>query len=94
MNFTSAILALSMTASLSLITFKAHAAAPKIEDHSCMRLESDCLAAGYVKGDHKAKKGLYADCMQPLMNGQMPAGITASPDDIAACKAKRDAMHK
>lgn len=93
MKFYSAIFALSMTFSFSMITLQAIADVPKIEDHPCMRLEGDCKSAGYVKGDHKDKKGLYKDCMQPLMNGQMPAGVTVSPDDIAACKAKRDAKH-
>ncbi len=79
---------------LSAAFTKAEAAGPVIEDHPCIRLESDCKLAGYKKDDHKEKNGLYKDCMEPLMDGKMPARVKVSPADVAACKAKRDAQHK
>lgn len=57
--------------------------------HPCQPLKKSCEAAGFVKGGHKAKKGLYIDCMQLLMDGKSVEGVTAAADEVAACKAKK-----
>ncbi|HEX7672574.1 MAG TPA: hypothetical protein VF412_00315 [Bdellovibrio sp.] len=66
--------------------------APK-GDHPCKQILSACESAGFVKGEHKEKKGLYKDCMQPVLAGQSVAGVTVGSDVIAACNAKK-AAHK
>lgn len=56
----------------------------------CMKLKEACVAAGFEKGKHKEKKGLMMDCMKPLMHGETVAGVTVSPEDLAACKEKKE----
>jgi hypothetical protein len=63
--------------------------APAGKTHPCQQVKSACESAGFVKGDHKDKKGLYKDCMQPLMAGQSVAGVSVGADVISACKAKK-----
>ena len=59
-------------------------------DHPCKTVQNSCIAAGYTKGHHKTdKKGLFADCMKPLMNGQTVAGVNVDSAAIQACQAKR-----
>lgn len=60
-------------------------------NHPCKKIKEACEAAGYTKGDHKNKKGLFKDCMQPIMAGQAVAGVTADPADVSACQAKKAA---
>ena len=59
------------------------------DKHPCETLKKSCESAGFIKGGHKTKKGLYKDCMQPLMAGQAVEGVTAPADAVAACKAKK-----
>ncbi|MDG0816644.1 hypothetical protein [Bdellovibrio svalbardensis] len=58
-------------------------------EHPCKEIKSACESAGFVKGEHKEKKGLYKDCMQPVMAGQSVAGVNVSADVVSACKAKK-----
>lgn len=58
-------------------------------EHPCQQIKSACESAGFVKGDHKEKKGLYKDCMQPVLQGQSVAGVNVGADVVAACKAKK-----
>lgn len=62
-------------------------------DHPCAKLHEACKAAGYVKGAHKSNgKGMVLDCMKPLLEGKSVEGVTASAEDIAACKSKRESF--
>lgn len=58
-------------------------------DHPCQQIKAACESAGFVKGEHKEKKGLFKDCMQPIMAGQSVAGVSVGTDVISACKAKK-----
>ena len=82
----STLLSLAFFLSLSL-----HAEESK--NHPCEKIKTACESAGFVKGDHKEKKGLYIDCMKPLLEGQSVAGVTITSEDVSACKEKR-AKHK
>ncbi len=63
--------------------------------HPCKALKSSCEAAGYVKGGHKNNnKGLWKDCMQPLLDGKTVAGVTADSANVSACKEKKADHHQ
>ena len=58
-------------------------------EHPCQQIKAACESAGFVKGEHKEKKGLYKDCMQPVMAGQSVAGVNVGADVVSSCKAKK-----
>jgi hypothetical protein len=62
--------------------------------HPCKEIKAACETAGFKKGDHKEKKGLYKDCVQPIMAGQTVPGVTVASDVVTACKDKKVAHHK
>ena len=57
----------------------------------CRKIKEACEAAGFMPKGHKQKKGLMADCMKPIIEGGTVEGVTVSPEDVQACKEKRDA---
>ncbi|MGZ3744063.1 MAG: hypothetical protein ACXWRE_06945 [Pseudobdellovibrionaceae bacterium] len=64
------------------------------EGKPCLEIKSACEAAGFKKGGHKEKKGLYKDCLQPILAGQSVAGVTVGSQVVIACKEKKLAHHK
>ena len=60
----------------------------------CKEIKEACEAAGFVKGGAKEGKGLWMDCIAPIMQGTtakksvlpLPA---VDPKIIAACKQKK-----
>ena len=58
-------------------------------NHPCKAIKEACEAAGFKLGDHKDKKGLWKDCIEPIKNGQTVAGVTVPATEIEACKAKK-----
>lgn len=58
------------------------------KNHPCKEVKAACEAAGFKKGDHKNNKGLWKDCIDPVMEGKSVAGVTIGSDVIAACKEK------
>lgn len=64
------------------------------EEGPCKKIMDACKAADFAKGDHKMKKGLFKDCMQPILAGQSVAGVIVEADVVSACKAIKDAKHK
>lgn len=58
------------------------------KDHPCNKIKTACMAAGYKQGEHKNKKGIQLDCMQPIVNGEKIKGVNVSSEDIATCKIK------
>ena len=60
------------------------------KDGPCLKVKQACEAAGFEKGKHKEKKGLMMDCMKPLMHGETVAGVTIAPEDLQACKDKKE----
>ncbi len=59
--------------------------------HPCKALEDACKSAGFVKGGAKTGKGLWKNCMEPLMSGQAVTGVSADSATVQACKAKKAA---
>ncbi len=61
----------------------------------CGQITKLCKKAGFLQGGAKAGKGLYTDCIAPIMRGtpQPPAATTRLPqisaDVVAACRQKR-----
>ncbi len=71
----------------SLVAFSASAG----ETGPCKQIKAACEAGGFVKGGHKKDgKGLYVDCMKKIMAGETVPGVTVTPDEVTACKAKKD----
>ena len=62
-------------------------------DHPCMKIKQACEAAGFVKGEAKNKKGLYVNCMKPIMSGQSVAGVSVDAATVQACQTHKES-HK
>jgi len=60
-----------------------------LADHPCKAIEEACKKAGFVRGEAKEGKGLFKNCMKPLMEGQAVAGVSVPPAEIQACQAKK-----
>lgn len=61
------------------------------ESKPCKEIRAACEAGGFVKGNHKKDgKGLYKDCLQKILAGEAVAGVTVTPDQVSACKAKKE----
>ncbi len=72
-----------------LLAFNLSAAEKKV--NSWKKIETACKSAGFVKGAHKKDgKGLYEDCLKPVVEGKMIEGVTVEASDIEACKAKHE----
>lgn len=64
------------------------------KNHPCKEIKAACEAAGFKKGAHKdGNKGLWKDCIEPLKEGKTVAGVNVTPEQVAACKAKKE-QHK
>lgn len=85
--------ALVLSVLLSSVAFAEDEAKTK-EEGPCKKVMDACKSADFAKGDHKMKKGLFKDCMQPVLAGQSVAGVTVEADVVAACKAIKSAKHK
>jgi hypothetical protein len=54
--------------------------------HPCRHIAEACEAAGF-----KREKGLFKNCLMPIMHGQTVAGVASiDPKEIAACKQKQE----
>ncbi len=69
------------------------AAAMAAADHPCKTIEAACEAAGYHRGEAKVGKGLFKNCMKPIMTGQNVPGVNVSPTEIQQCQAKEARHH-
>lgn len=56
----------------------------------CKEIATACEAAGFKKGGHKEKKGLYIDCMRKLEAGESVEGVSVSSDLVKDCKDRRE----
>ena len=60
----------------------------------CKQIIAACEAAGFEKGMHKKDgKGLYKDCMDPILAGTAVSGVTVDPATVSACQEVK-AKHK
>ncbi len=57
----------------------------------CKKMMDAWKSADFAKGNHMLKRGLFKDCMQPLLSGQAVAGVSVAPDVVAACKKIKEA---
>jgi hypothetical protein len=66
--------------------------APGGAHHPCEVIKQACESAGFVKGEYKEGKGLWRDCIDPIIQGKpVNSAIplpTVDPTVVAACKAK------
>jgi hypothetical protein len=61
------------------------------DKHPCHVIKEACEKAGFVKGGHKnGGKGLFVDCLGKIKKGESVPGVTVKPEDIQACKNKRE----
>ena len=82
---------IAMALSFSMAQAQTPAApAPTAKEHPCKKIMDACKSAGFVKGEWKQGKGLFKNCMQPIMEGKTVAGVTATADEIQSCKAHKE----
>ena len=71
------------------------APAPTTKQGPCKTIIAACEQAGFQKGMHKKDgKGLYKDCLDPILAGTAVSGVTVDPATVTACqqaKAKHQA---
>jgi hypothetical protein len=82
---------LSTASCLLTLTMAVPLCAQSQETNPCGQVESACKKAGFAEGESKLGKGLWSDCIEPIMQGRQVKGITlpkVSPQVVAACKAK------
>lgn len=87
MNFRIVLVALLAVPTMAL-------ANPNAGDHPCEAIKKACEGAGFIKGQAKEGKGLWVDCINPIIQGKAQpekAQIklpTVDGSAVAACKAK------
>jgi hypothetical protein len=65
------------------------------ENAACQKIVAECKRMGYVVGGYKQDNGLWADCFDPVVNGQTPSHhgkpmkVAVSPSEIQECRAAR-----
>ena len=87
----------ALIASLALIGLTAAPALaddPRPADHPCRKIEDACKAAGFVKGEAKVGKGLFIDCLDPIVAGKTVPNVTVDPSLGPACKAREAEARK
>lgn len=57
-------------------------------DKSCSTIADACLAAGFVKTE-STSKGIWHDCMRPVILGKTVSGIKVDSSVVKSCR-----MHK
>jgi hypothetical protein len=85
--------AFSLLAASVAAPLYAQTAAEPADSHPCDQIVSACKSAGFVDGDSKAGKGLWSECINPLMRGttdpNKKMGLPkVSPELVSACHAK------
>lgn len=58
----------------------------------CKKLIDACKTAGFSKSDKKDKKGLFKNCIRPVMRGENVADVKVNSADVDACRAKKRSM--
>jgi hypothetical protein len=67
---------------------------PSKAEGPCEQVVAACKSAGFIEGDYKTGKGLYMDCIDPIMKGGGQPSTAKiplpkiSPDAVSACKQK------
>jgi hypothetical protein len=63
--------------------------APAPANEPCRQITHACKSAGFVRGEAKEGKGLFKDCVQPILKGQTVQGVTVDPSVVQACQQKK-----
>jgi hypothetical protein len=50
------------------------------EQHPCHAIEAACKGAGFVKGGAAQGKGLWKDCIKPVLDGNAVSGVNVGAD--------------
>lgn len=83
-----------LTTALCTVLFSSAALADgAAPEGPCKQIKDACTNAGFIKGDAKDGKGLWMDCVDPLMQGTTAKKSvlplpTVDPAVVTACKAK------
>lgn len=56
-------------------------------NHPCKNIAQACTTAGYGERGVKLGKGIFKNCIKPVLEGQFLAGVNVVQDDVAACRA-------
>jgi hypothetical protein len=54
----------------------------------CETISQACLVAGFVQGD-SPDKGIWKDCMKPIILGKTVSNVTIDPAVAKACRLKK-----
>jgi hypothetical protein len=85
LNAASCLLTLTMAIPL-------YAQTPAPKEDPCGEVESACKSAGFVEKGSEVGKGLWSECIDPIMQGRTVKAVKplpkVSPQTVAACKAK------
>src|SRR6185295_17454700 len=63
-------------------------AADSAGDKSCSTIADACLAAGFVKTE-SATKGIWHDCMRPVILGKTVSGVSIKASVVKSCRADK-----
>lgn len=58
------------------------------EDKPCMTIAKACLSAGFVE-TRSTDKGIWHDCMKPIILGKTVSGVTVDPAVVKTCRAHK-----
>jgi hypothetical protein len=69
---------------------------PESQRDPCKKVMEACKAAQSVNSNPKVKKGLFKNCMRPLLDmpSQPVEGVHLDPQVIAACREKKQSRKK
>ncbi len=55
----------------------------------CREIVEACKNAGFVKGKAKEGKGLFKNCVEPILAGQSVQGVSVDAGLVQACQERR-----
>lgn len=58
------------------------------DNKPCAKIAEACLSAGFVEAKSK-DKGIWRNCMKPIMLGNTVTGVTVDPDVAKSCRANK-----
>ena len=63
------------------------------ESKSCETIANSCLDAGFIKSE-STDKGIWNDCMKPIILGKTVSGVTVDSAVVKSCRAQKIAELK
>jgi len=81
---------MALAGSIALADTATTPPAPMKGNGPCKQIIQACQQAGFEKGEHKTDgKGVYKDCLTPILAGQTVAGVTIDPSVVTSCQEMR-----